>query len=185
MRVIAGKAKGRVLVAPEGMNTRPIMAKMKEALFSSWQFNIYDARFLDLFAGSGSMGIEAMSRGAKHVAFVEHDKAAIDVIKKNLNTCKFTDGVDVFQDDVFQRLKWFQTTGQKFDIIYIDPPFTVDSIFIPVMEAVAETEVLDADGTLAIRTLKEKEMPETFGKLSKYKKKVYGISAIHFYRYEE
>ena len=87
MRVIAGKAKGRLLIAPEGLGTRPIMAKMKEALFSMWQFDIYGSRFLDLFAGSGSMGIEAISRGAKRATFVEMDRNAIDVIKKNLKTC--------------------------------------------------------------------------------------------------
>lgn len=185
MRVIAGKAKGRMLVAPEGMNTRPIMAKMKEALFSMWQFDIYDAAFLDLFAGSGSMGIEAISRGAKRAVFVEMDRNAIEVIKKNLKTCNFTNEAEVYQDDVFARLKWFHSTKQKFDIIYLDPPFTVDSIFIPVMEALEEAEILEEDGCVAIRTLKEKEMPETFGKLYKYKKKVYGISAIHFYKLDE
>ena len=185
MRVIAGKAKGRQLIAPEGLNTRPIMAKMKEALFSMWQFDIYGARFLDLFAGSGSMGIEAISRGAKRAAFVEMDRNAVEVIKKNLKTCHFMDEADVYQDDVFARLKWFRNMGQKFDIIYLDPPITVESIFIPVMEALAEADILDINGCIAIRSLKEKEMPETFGKLYKYKKKVYGISAIHFYRVEE
>lgn len=186
MRVIAGKAKGRMLIAPEGLNTRPIMAKMKEALFSMWQFDIYGASFLDLFAGSGSMGIEAISRGAKRAVFVEMDRNAIEVIKTNIKTCNFANEAEVYQDDVFARLKWFKQTGQKFDIIYLDPPFTVDSIFIPVMEALAEADILAQDGCIAIRSLKEKEMPEEFGDLYKYKKKVYGISAIHFYRaYED
>ena len=84
MRVISGKAKGKLLVAPEGLDTRPITAMMKEALFSMWQFHLMDSSFLDLFAGSGSMGIEALSRGASNVVFVEKSKKAIDVIKKNL-----------------------------------------------------------------------------------------------------
>ena len=186
MRVVAGKAKGRALEAPKGMNTRPITAMMKEALFSMWQFDIYGANFLDLFAGSGSMGIEAISRGATRAVFVEMDRNAIEVIKKNIKTCNFADEAEVYQDDVFARIKWFQKTGQKFDIIYLDPPFTVESIFVPVMEALDEADILAQDGCIAIRSLKEKEMPEEFKNLYKYKKKVYGISAIHFYRaYED
>jgi len=185
MRVIAGKAKGRMLVAPEGLNTRPIMAKMKEALFSMWQFDIAGADFLDLFAGSGSMGIEAISRGAKRAVFVELDRNAINAIKKNIETCKFNENAIVYQDDVFKRVKWLQANKQTFDIIYMDPPFTVDEIFHPVLEAVADAQILREDGVLAIRTLKEKEMPEFVGNLTKYKHKVYGISAIHFYRIQE
>lgn len=82
MKVIAGTAKGRNLIAPEGLDTRPVTSKIKEALFSSWQFLIPGADFLDLFAGSGSMGIEALSRGAANVVFVEKSKRAVEVIKK-------------------------------------------------------------------------------------------------------
>lgn len=84
MRIIAGKARGHPLAAPDGMNTRPITDKIKEALFSSWQLQIVGAYFLDLFAGSGSMGIEAISRGAEKVVFVEKDRRAVDIIKKTL-----------------------------------------------------------------------------------------------------
>ncbi|MBE6114870.1 MAG: 16S rRNA (guanine(966)-N(2))-methyltransferase RsmD [Erysipelotrichaceae bacterium] len=185
MRVIAGRAKGREIIAPEGLGTRPIMAKMKEALFSMWQFRIQEATFLDLFAGSGSMGIEAISRGAKKAVFVELEKKAIDVIKQNIRTCKFEKESVVYKDDVFNRVKLLQAEGETFDIIYMDPPFTVDSIFHPVLEAVAEAHILKEDGVLAIRSLKEKDMPEVMGNLEKFKLKTYGISAIHFYRIKE
>ena len=182
MRVIAGKAKGRALVAPEGFDTRPITAMMKEALFSMWQFQIQDADFLDLFAGSGSMGIEAISRGARRAVFVEMNQKAIDVIKQNVKTCKFTEEAVIYKDDVFRRIEWLKNNGESFDIIYLDPPFTVDEIFHPVLEAVTGAGILKEDGIIAIRTLKEKDMPEEINNLKKYKFKVYGISAIHFYR---
>lgn len=182
MRVIAGKAKGRALVAPEGFDTRPITAMMKEALFSMWQFRIQDADFLDLFAGSGSMGIEAISRGARRAVFVEMNQKAIDVIKQNVKTCKFTEEAVIYKDDVFRRIEWLKNNGESFDIIYLDPPFTVDEIFHPVLEAVTGAGILKEDGIIAIRTLKEKDMPEEINNLKKYKFKVYGISAIHFYR---
>lgn len=114
MRVIAGKAKGRVLVAPKGMETRPITAKIKEALFNIWQSQIVGASL--------------------------------------------------------------------FDIIYLDPPFTVDGIFMPIMEAVSSAEILAYDGIVAIRTKKEKAMPDSIGILRKFKLKNYGISCVHFYK---
>lgn len=183
MRVSAGKAKGRALIAPKGLNTRPITQMMKEALFSIWQFKIRDSYFLDLFAGSGSMGIEAISRGAKQAVFVELDYNAIEVIKQNIRTCKFTSQeAVVYKDDVFRRIKLLEQNKQRFDIIYLDPPFTVDEIFHPVLEAVASADILNEDGVIAIRTLKQKEMPEEMLDLYKFKVKTYGISTIHFYQ---
>lgn len=185
MRVIAGKAKGRVLVAPEGLDTRPITAKIKEALFSIWQMQIVDSCFLDLFSGSGSIGIEAISRGAKKVVFVEKDRKAINAIKKNLANCKFTEGYEVYQDDVFKRIGWLAKNGCAFDIIYLDPPFTVDEIFLPVMECLSNAGLLERDGCIAIRTRREKEMPEKIGFLRKFKLKNYGISSVHFFKRAE
>lgn len=181
MRVIAGTAKGHPLVAPGGMNTRPITDKIKGALFNSWQLQIVDSKFLDLFAGSGSMGIEALSRGAEKVIFVEKDRKATDIIKKNLAACKFTSGYEICRADVFRKIECLKAEREQFNIIYLDPPFTVDEIFIPVMEALSDGKLLSKDGIIVIRTKKEKEMPDEFGKLKKYKFKIYGISGVHFY----
>lgn len=181
MRVISGKAKGHVLIAPKGQNTRPITAKIKEALFSMWQMQITGASFLDLFAGSGSMGIEALSRGAKNVVFVDRGRKAIESIRKNLAICKFSYGYEIYQDDVFKRIKWLNEKGYRFDIIYLDPPFTTEEIFLPVMETLSGTEILSENGTIAIRTKREKDLPDMIGKLKKFKLRIYGISAIHFY----
>lgn len=181
MRVIAGKAKGRPLIAPEGFNTRPITSKIKEAIFSSLQTYIPDSYFLDLFAGSGSMGIEAMSRGAGKVVFVEKDRRATEIIKKNLLKCNFTDGYELYQEDVFKCVKWLEDRGYKFDVIYLDPPFTVDEIFMPVMELLESTDILSPDGVILIRTRTEKSMPDSIGNLQKYKLKSYGISSVHYY----
>lgn len=185
MRVIAGSAKGRLLVAPEGKNTRPITAKIKAALFSSWQTRIQDAKFLDLFAGSGSIGVEALSRGAAEAIFVEKDSRAIQMIRENLARCQFSSGYRVYQEDVFQRIQALKTEGAAFDIIYLDPPFTVDEIFLPVMEALSDGKLLEPDGIITIRTRKEKELPESIGVLEKWKMKFYGISGVHTYRIAE
>ena len=181
MRVIAGTAKGHPLMAPDGMNTRPITDKIKGALFNSWQLQIVDSKFLDLFAGSGSMGIEALSRGAEKVIFVEKDRKAADIIKKNLAACKFTSGYEVFKAHVFPKIECLRAENEQIDIIYLDPPFTVDEIFIPAMDALSDGKLLLKNGIIVIRTKKEKEMPDEFGKLKKYKFKIYGISGVHFY----
>ncbi len=181
MRVIAGTAKGRPLLAPEGYSTRPITAKIKEALFSIWQMQIAGSSFLDLFSGSGSMGIEALSRGAKQVVFVEKDRKAVQIIRKNLQRCGFDSGFEVCRDDVFRRIQCLKEKGRVFDIIYLDPPFTVEKIFLPVMEALSDGLLLAENSIVAIRTRKETELPDIIGLLRKFKLKTYGISSIHFY----
>lgn len=185
MRVIAGKAKGRILIAPKGMETRPITAKIKEALFNIWQTQILNANFLDLFSGSGSIGIEAISRGAKNVVFVEKSRKAIEVIKKNILSCNFSSGYEIYQDDVFRRIKWLQKNGYGFDIIYLDPPFTIGEIFLPVMKALSDTSLITHNGIVAIRTKKEMELPDMIGNLRKFKLKHYGISCVHFFSIAE
>lgn len=181
LRVIAGKARGHSLIAPNGLNTRPITDMIKEALFNSWQMKLEKSHFLDLFAGSGSMGIEAMSRGAEKTVFVEKNGKAVETIKANLSSCKFTDGYTIYKDDVFHRIKYLKSEKEQFDIIYLDPPFTIDDIFLPVMETLSDGKLLRKDGIIVIRTRKGKEMPDEIGKLEKYKFKRYGISGIHYY----
>ena len=181
MRVIAGKAKGRLLAAPKGMETRPVTAKIKEALFNIWQVQVEGSAFLDLFSGSGSIGIEAISRGAKNVVFVEKSRRAVETIKKNIAACNFRNGYEIYQDDVFRRIKWLGKKGYLFDIIYLDPPFTVKEIFLPVMQALSDTAILAQNGVIAIRTRKEMEMPGDIGRLRQFKLKQYGISSVHFF----
>ncbi|MDD7281119.1 MAG: 16S rRNA (guanine(966)-N(2))-methyltransferase RsmD [Erysipelotrichaceae bacterium] len=185
MRVISGKARGKKLVAPAGMHTRPVTDQIKEALFSSWQFRINGARFLDCFAGSGSMGIEAISRNASYTVFIDNDNEANKIIHQNLKACHFDSNYKVLKEDVFQAFNYLDSKKESFDIIYMDPPYTVDEIFIPVMEAISKTNLLKNDGILAIRTKKEKEMPNRFNHLVKTKQKKYGISMVHFYELEE
>lgn len=181
MRVIAGTARGRVLFAPKGIGTRPIPSMIKEALFNIWQDQINDSRFLDLFAGSGSMGIEALSRGAKEVVFVEKNRNAVSVIRKNLAACQFQNRWSVYQDDVFKRLEILGADGQKFDIVYLDPPFTIEGIFLPAMNALSDASILSDEGVAAIRTRREMELPDMIGSLKKFRLRSYGISSIHFY----
>lgn len=127
------------------------------------------------------MGIEALSRGARNVVFVERNYRAVQAIKKNLASCNFLDGFTIYKGDVFDRISWLHKNGRLFDIVYLDPPFTAGQIFLPVMEALSKQNILAEDGMIAIRTRKEKDMPDVIGTLEKFKLKTYGISSVHFY----
>lgn len=125
MRVIAGSARRLNLVTPKGYSTRPTSDKVKETLFNILAPYLYDVRFLDLFAGSGGIGIEALSRGAKEAVFIEKDKGAVDCIKKNIVTTHFTDRTRVIPYDVLSSL-YNLDNGVPFDIIFMDPPYDME-----------------------------------------------------------
>lgn len=183
MRIISGDARGKVIEAPVGMDTRPVTDKIRQALFNIWQFQIPGSSFLDLFSGSGSMGLEALSRHASPVVMVEKGHAAADVIRRNLKACRFEDRqATVLEKDVFDAIAQLKAKGQKFDLIYLDPPYTVDEIFHPVMEALGDGALLNEEGQIVIRTRKEKKMNDRYGSLEKVREKSWGISTAHFYR---
>ncbi|UNT97047.1 16S rRNA (guanine(966)-N(2))-methyltransferase RsmD [Allobaculum mucilyticum] len=186
MRIIAGDARGKVIEAPEGMDTRPVTDKIRQALFNIWQFDIRDTSFLDLFSGSGSMGLEALSRKADRVVMAEKSRKAADVIRRNLKACRFENrNVRVLEEDVFQAIADLKKRHETFDRIYLDPPYTVESIFDPVMEALGDGELLNPDGEIVIRSLNTKPMKERYGKLRKYREKTWGISTAHFYKIQQ
>lgn len=123
MRVIAGKARRTQLKTVEGLSTRPTTDRIKETLFNMIQNQLYDVRFLDIFAGSGAIGIEALSRGAKSAVFVENNKSAVDCITANLKTCHFTEQGQLVKMDYIDALRELDRRGQQFDIVFMDPPY--------------------------------------------------------------
>jgi len=123
MRVIAGKAKKHHLACPPGRQTRPTTDRIKETLFNMIQAEVSDAAFLDLFSGSGGIGIEALSRGSRTCVFVEKEKEAAACIKANLKSTKLTDCSRVMVMDAMQALKKLKDLGSPFDIIFMDPPY--------------------------------------------------------------
>lgn len=183
MRIISGSARGTNIEAPEGMDTRPVTDKIRQSLFNIWQFDIPGSRFLDLFSGSGSMGLEACSRGADEVVMVEKSPKAGAVIENNIKKCHFENRkISLLSEDVFDAIEGLKKKNRTFDFIYLDPPYTVDSIFHPVMDALSDGALLEDDGILVIRTHKDKAMHENYGVLEKVREKKYGISKAHFYK---
>lgn len=182
MRVIAGLAKGKRLKAPAGLNTRPVTDMIKEALFNVLGDSVKGSLFLDLFAGSGSVGIEALSRGAKQVVFIDNSVPAVKTIKENICNCGFKEGFSIYRNDVFKALSILFQQGYKFDIIYIDPPFTVDEIFDRIICHLDETPMLTQYGKIILRTRRKKQINVRLHALEEYRTNNYGESALHYYR---
>ena len=182
MRIIAGSARGREITAPKGLDTRPVTDFIRESLFNIWQFDLEGADFLDLFSGSGCMGLEALSRGANRAVMVDAGSEQVKTIRANLKRTGLDKcHAEVVRDDVFRVIGRMGRTHQTFDIVYLDPPFTVDEIFHPVMEALADGALLAEGGSVVIRTRDRKEMPDDFGVLHKVRLKRFGTSTVHFY----
>lgn len=180
MRVIAGKYKKTPLFTLEGMDvTRPTRDMVKEALFST--ITMYsDTKFLDLFAGSGSIGIEALSRGAQEVIFNDVNKDAVKIIKQNLQ--KLKEDRFVYNLDYQDCIKKLKDYG--FDYIYADPPykFNEHDLFFDEIE---KNNVLNKDGIIIFEVEKQTILKERYGNLELYKEKKYGINKLLYYRYGE
>ncbi len=186
LRVIAGSARGKKLKAPAGINTRPVTDMIKEAIFNVLGQDMDDVRFLDLFAGSGSMGIEALSRGAARVVFIDRDSGSVRIIKENLENCGFqTDNYQVYKNDVFKAVDILEKKNEKFDFIYVDPPFTDEEIFDRIMQRLDQAHLLTEEGILLIRTRRKKSLTEGLEHLVKYRMNDYGESTLHYYKREE
>lgn len=123
MRVIAGTARRLLLKTVEGMDTRPTQDRIKETLFNMINNDVYGASFLDLFAGSGGIGIEALSRGAKDAVFIDNGVKQIACIRENLKTTKLEDKALVINSDVISGLKMLERNGRTFDLVFLDPPY--------------------------------------------------------------
>ena len=125
MRIIAGEARGRRIEAPAGTHTRPTLDRVRENLFNMLQGEIADRRVLDLFAGSGALSFEALSRGAENAVLVDLDRRACDVQQKNAETLRYTDRTEIICSDWKRALKAFRTDGRTFDLVFLDPPYAM------------------------------------------------------------
>ena len=139
MRIITGKAKGITLKTPSGESTRPTSERVKEAVFSMLQFDIENRCVLDLFAGSGQMGLEALSRGALEATFVDKSKDAIKLIKENLEKTKLVNSGIVFQSDYLDFIK--RNSGNQYDIIIIDPPYAL-KMYNPALKELLNSKMI-------------------------------------------
>ena len=151
MRVISGTARGKKLNTLSGLNTRPTLDRVKEAVFSIIQFDLEDENVLDLFSGSGALAIEALSRGAKNAVMCDNSYEAIKIIKQNVKETRLIDKVEIINKDYAEALKKLNKENKKFDIIFLDPPYKSD-FAIKSMEYIFRNNMLLDDGIIIFET---------------------------------
>lgn len=173
MRVIAGKCKGRPLKAVPGMNTRPTTDKIKESIFNMIGPYFDGGEGLDLFGGSGGLGLEGLSRGLAKVIFVDRDRKAVEVIKQNIKFCGFEDQTEVFCNDAGRALKAIIKRGLKFSHIFLDPPYKLKELEAIIGE-IDKAQLLTEDGKIIAEHGIELVLPETIGGLRLQRREVYG-----------
>lgn len=178
MRVITGKARGVALKTPDGMQTRPTADRVKEALFSIIQFEIPCARVLDLFGGTGQLGIEALSRGAQSAVFVDASEKACALIKENLKRTKLQDCGKVIRSDY---MEYLDRCREKFDIVFLDPPYA--EVFLEnALKRLSEIDILQTGGIIIAERPLDKELPWVFPGFTRSKDYKYGKTLLTIYR---
>ncbi|ARP50877.1 16S rRNA (guanine(966)-N(2))-methyltransferase RsmD [Ruminococcaceae bacterium CPB6] len=168
MRVITGTARGRRLVTREGSETRPTPERVKEAIFDIVQFQVEGRRVLDAFAGSGQLGIEALSRGADHATFLDSSRESIQVIQKNLTITGLADKASVYQTDT---LLYLQRRGQRYDLCFLDPPYRTGLLqqALPLCAA-----VMNPGGLILCEHPADEELPQSAGDFCHLREYRYG-----------
>ncbi len=189
MRIIGGKFKGHPLVSFQASHIRPTTDRVKESLFNMLQFYMEGSRVLDLFSGTGSLGLEALSRGAHSVLFVESNRKSLDIIRRNFQQLKLkeTRGTEPLQadelrivgKDVIQFLDEYQ--GDAFDIVLIDPPFT-EAMAHEVMLHLKESKVFHSSTLIAIESGQREQIEEDYSPLIRYNQRNYGDKFLSLFR---
>ena len=182
MRVIAGSAKGRTLDAPRGGATRPATDRIRETLFAILEPVLGDARVLDLFAGAGTLGIEALSRGASHVTFVERSPEALKALRKNLVSTGFVDQADVIPTDVSSFIE--RSIAGPYDLVFCDPPFSDVSLLESTLAHPRFAAALAPEANVIARVLK-KHQPHTPVGARVARVKEIGEESLLFLRYSD
>ena len=174
MRVITGTARGRRLKTPENYDIRPTTDNVKESVFNIIQFDIEGRRVLDLFAGTGQLGIECLSRGAAEAVFIDENTAAVKIVKENLKTCGFT--AAVLQQDA---LSYLRHCG-RFDLVFVDPPYD-SGLYESVLETINSVDILSDGGIILCESRREKTLPDMCVPYRKKKEYNYGRVKLTVY----
>ena len=186
MRILAGEFKGRVLLSPpKGVETRPITGATKKSLFDTLADRLVDATVLDLYCGTGTIGLEALSRGAGHCCFADRDRRVLERLRRNMETLRAGDQCTVWRGDVPGRLAaWLKALGRCVDVAFVDPPYAQARqwdweqigrrLFTPLAAHMAD------DGMVVLRTPPKLKVPETLADLHIGRVRAYGSTALHF-----
>ena len=180
IRITGGEYKGRLIKIPKNLNVRPTRSMVREAIFNMIGHKIFDAVVLDLFSGSGLLGLEAKSRGARKVFFVERDKAVCRILRRNLSALLPSRQDPILCTTARRALTQFRQAGIKFDIVLLDPPYQMD--ISPILKSLCTTGIVITEGWIVLergKTQDELLIPEG---LVRIREKTYGTSRIHIFQ---
>jgi 16S rRNA (guanine(966)-N(2))-methyltransferase RsmD len=186
MRIIAGKFRSRQLKSLKGLALRPTSDRLRETLFNVLGELVSRSCFLDLFAGTGAVGIEALSRGAREAIFVEKHAPAVALIRKNLDSLEIRDGARILQQDAVQalhRLSEELAPRAKIDLLFFDPPYAEESQYTGVLALLGKSNLLATNAVVIAEHLRTLDLPGSFDKLEQVRVLRQGDAALSFYRY--
>ena len=172
--------RGHSLKSLKGLNTRPTLDKVKEAIFNVISSRITGSAVLDLFAGTGALGIEALSRGAETCLFNDRQRKACEIIRENLIKCRLMDGAQVFNMDALKLLRHLQEEGLKLDLVFLDPPYE-SGFYVPSLEALVNMGLLGKNALVIVETDLKNQLPEEIITLKLIKTSRYGDTLIRYY----
>jgi len=180
MRIVSGILKGRTIKAVKGDNTRPTTDKIKESIFNIIGPYFEGGLALDLYGGSGNLGIEALSRGIDRTIFVDRETTAIQTLKGNVKDLGLEEQVEIYRNDAFKALKALTKREIAFDLIFLDPPYKGQKIN-DILQFVHEHQLLSLGGIIMAECLKEDLLLEEVGDIRQVRREIYGITAITIY----
>jgi 16S rRNA (guanine966-N2)-methyltransferase len=181
MRIIGGKAKGRRFVIPAGIRIRPTSDRIKESLFNILP-DIHGGRFLDLFAGTGSVGMEALSRGAARAVFVEIERLCIEAMKVHLARFGFSGQEECISTTAERAVQLLGERGERFDVIFMDPPYE-EGYVIRTLQQINDNRVLAEDGIVAVQHSARETAEEETGRMKRIDERLYGDSVLSFWKW--
>lgn len=182
MRIIAGEFKGRRLKSPRGMDTRPTTDRVRESVFAILGDVVAGARVLDAFAGTGAMGLEALSRGASYAVFVDASPAAAKVVRENVEACGAGDMSEILRMDVRRALSLLARGSRKFDLAFVDPPY-MSGLAQRTLADLDELKIMDSMALAVVEHSRREEIPAEVGGFSLVRRERYGDTMVSFYRY--
>lgn len=185
MRVISGEFRGRRLAAVPGQNTRPTTDKVKESMFNIIGPYFEGGTTLDLFAGTGGLGIESLSRGIERAVFIDTDHKAISVIRDNIRTLQLDKRTEVYKNDARRALDALSARGLTFDLVFLDPPYKLVGLYEELILKMQEQGLLEPRAYVIAEHAAEVHLPERMGRVVRWKTVIYGEIGISFYEAEE
>lgn len=180
MRIVAGVSKGRRLVSPKDNRIRPTSDRVKEAVFNIIGFNVANSHVLDLFAGTGSLGLEALSRGAEFATFVDNNAKSIEILKQNIRLLGFEERSEVFMINASDAVTEFGRSNRTFDIIFIDPPY-MENLYEITLSSIARYGIIKKRGLVIVEHLSAFCFSEMSHGLTLIKNKRYGSTSISIF----